>query len=125
MTFVARPKHVAPTGRRWHLLGDPAKLQQALQNCLDNAVKFTESGTITVRARVANETLNDVLLRFEVTDTGIGIAPEDVHRLFSLFEQGDNSNTRRYAGVGLGLVSTPLVGSTFWFTAAPTKAPAR
>ncbi len=122
---------VAPVAQP--LLGDPAKLQQALQNYLDNAVKFTESGTIKVRARVADETLDDVLLRFEVTDTGIGIAPEDVHRLFSLFEQGDNSNTRRYAGVGLGLVmtrklaqimggeagmvSTPLVGSTFWFTA--------
>ena len=122
---------VAPVAQP--LLGDPDKLQQALQNYLDNAVRFTESGAITVRAGVADETHDAILLRFEVTDTGIGIAPEDTHRLFGLFEQGDNASTRRYAGVGLGLVmtrklaqimggeagmvSTPLAGSTFWFTA--------
>ena len=122
---------VAPVAQP--LLGDPAKLQQALQNYLDNAVRFTESGSITVRSSVADETHDDVLLRFEVTDTGIGIAPEDTHRLFCLFEQADHSDTRRHTGVGLGLVmtrklaqimggeagmvSTPLAGSTFWFTA--------
>jgi len=122
---------VAPVAQP--LLGDPVKLQQALQNYVDNAVKFTESGTIILRVRVADETLDSVLLRFEVVDTGIGIAPQDAERLFSLFEQADNSVTRQYAGVGLGLVmtkklaqimggeagmvSTPLAGSSFWFTA--------
>ena len=120
------------------LLGDRVKLHQALHNLLDNAIKFTESGTVTVRVDTVDESGDSVLLRFEVTDTGIGIAPEDCQRLFSLFEQADNSTTRRFAGVGLGLVmtkklaqlmggeagmvSTPLVGSSFWFTAWLKKA---
>lgn len=120
------------------LLGDRVKLQQALHNLVDNAIKFTESGTVTVRAGTVDESGDSVLLRFEVSDTGIGIAPEDSQRLFCLFEQADNSTTRRHAGVGLGLVmtkklaqlmggevgmvSTPLVGSSFWFTAWLKKA---
>lgn len=120
------------------LLGDRVKLQHALQNLVDNAIKFTESGTVTVHADTLDESGDSVLLRFEVSDTGIGIAPQDSQRLFSLFEQADNSATRRHAGVGLGLVmtkklaqlmggeagmvSTPLVGSSFWFTVWLKKA---
>jgi signal transduction histidine kinase/ActR/RegA family two-component response regulator len=115
------------------LLGDPTRLQQALLNYATNAIKFTESGEIAVRTRVVEETADSALVRFEVQDSGIGI-PEDVlAKLFSPFEQGDNTTTRRYGGTGLGLAvtrkfseimggsagatSAPGAGSTFWFTA--------
>ncbi len=119
------------------LLGDGARLQQALLNYATNAVKFTETGTITLRAIVAADGGDSVLLRFEVQDTGIGVPPEAVARLFTAFEQADNSTTRRYGGTGLGLAITkrlaelmggeagvdtaPGVGSTFWFTAKLRK----
>ena len=115
------------------LRGDPTRLQQALLNYATNAVKFTHEGSITLRASASEEDENSVLLRFEVEDTGIGIAPEVSARLFTAFEQADNSTTRQYGGTGLGLaitrhfaelmggeagvVSAPGVGSTFWFTA--------
>jgi hypothetical protein len=115
------------------LLGDPTRIEQALLNYANNAIKFTKSGHITLRARLEENNSDSVLLRFEVADTGIGIAPEILPRLFSAFEQADNSMTRQYGGTGLGLaitrklaqlmggdagvVSTPGVGSTFWFTA--------
>jgi CheY-like chemotaxis protein len=114
------------------LLGDPTRLQQALLNYATNAVKFTETGTVTLRAILQEETAESVMLRFEVQDTGIGITPQAMSRLFSAFEQADNSMTRKYGGTGLGLAitrrlaelmggkvganSTPGVGSTFWFT---------
>jgi PAS domain S-box-containing protein len=116
-----------------NLVGDPTRLQQALLNYATNAVKFTEAGSVTLRALKQEETDESVLVRFEVTDTGIGIEPEAMSRLFSAFEQADNSMTRKYGGTGLGLAitlrlaelmggesganSTPGVGSTFWFTA--------
>ncbi len=116
-----------------NLLGDSARLQQALMNYASNAVKFTDSGSVTLRAGVARESSEGVLVRFEVEDTGIGIEPEVIPRLFSAFEQGDNSITRLYGGTGLGLavtkklallmggdagvVSSPGKGSIFWFTA--------
>ncbi len=112
--------------------GDVTRLSQALLNYLGNALKFTEHGSITLRARVVEETAADLLVRFEVTDTGIGIAAEHLPRLFHAFEQADSSTTRRFGGTGLGLAiarrlaqlmggdagveSTPGVGSTFWFT---------
>ncbi len=115
------------------LWGDAARLQQALLNLAANAVKFTPSGTVTLRLRAEQQAADTVLLRFEVQDTGIGIGADVVPRLFSVFEQGDNSNTRQFGGTGLGLaissrlahlmggeagVSSSLgVGSTFWFTA--------
>ncbi len=116
-----------------HLLGDPTRLQQALLNYAANAVKFTEADTITLRARVVEETAEEALLRFEVQDMGIGIAPDILPKLFTAFEQADNTTTRKYGGTGLGLAitrklarlmggdagvtSTPGSGSTFWFTA--------
>lgn len=119
------------------LLGDPTKLNQALLNYANNAVKFTETGTVTLRTQLAQESEDRALVRFEVQDTGIGIAPEKIPKLFSTFEQLDNSTTRKYGGTGLGLaitkklvqlmggdvgvVSTPGVGSTFWFTARLKK----
>jgi two-component system CheB/CheR fusion protein len=114
------------------LVGDPTRLGQALLNYLGNAVKFTEHGSITLRSRVIESTDQAVLMRFEVSDTGIGIAPEHQVRLFQLFTQADDSTTRRFGGTGLGLAitqklahmmggdvgveSTPGVGSSFWMT---------
>jgi two-component system, sensor histidine kinase and response regulator len=121
-----------------YLLGDPTRMQQALLNYATNAVKFTEHGTITLRARTVEETAENVLIRFEVQDAGIGIDPATLPRLFAAFEQADNTTTRQYGGTGLGLVitkriaqlmggdagadSTPGVGSTFWFTARLNRA---
>ena len=115
------------------LLGDPTRLQQALLNYAANAVKFTHQGEIELSARIEEEDGDRLLIRFSVRDTGIGIHPEDMSRLFSAFEQADNSLTRRYGGTGLGLAITrklaqmmggdagacsePGSGSTFWFTA--------
>jgi len=115
------------------LEGDTTRLQQCLLNYASNAIKFTEQGKVVIRAQLLEETPDEVMLRFEVQDTGIGIAPDIMPRLFSAFEQADNSTTRQYGGTGLGLAitrklarmmrgdagaeSTPGSGSTFWFTA--------
>lgn len=114
------------------LLGDGMHIQAALLNLVENAVKFTESGSVVIWARKLSEDDERVLVRLEVEDTGIGIAPEVMPRLFSLFEQADNSMTRRYGGTGSGLAlvkkmaqimggdagcsSAPGLGSIFWFT---------
>ncbi len=116
-----------------HLRGDAMRLQQALLNYATNALKFTEVGEVTLRARCVAESVDSALARFEVQDTGAGIAPAAIGRLFSSFEQADESLTRRNGGTGLGLVITrnlaqlmggeagvasePGRGSTFWFTA--------
>ena len=116
-----------------NLRGDPTRLQQALLNYAGNALKFAEQGCVTLRAKAETQTVESVTLRFEVEDTGIGIAPEIQARLFGAFEQADNSTTRKYGGTGLGLaitkklaelmggkagvLSTEGKGSTFWFTA--------
>ena len=116
------------------LRGDPMRLSQALLNLLSNAVKFTERGGVTVRVeRVERAGTAPLRLRFRVRDTGIGIAPDELGRLFEAFSQGDTSTTRRFGGTGLGLVITQRlaammgghvgvtsdagVGSEFWFTA--------
>ncbi len=120
-----------------NLVGDSMRLQQALLNYASNAVKFTERGTVTLRTLKQEETADSVMVRFEVIDTGIGITPEVLPRLFRSFEQADNSMTRKYGGTGLGLTITrrlaemmggtagaesiPGVGSTFWFTATLKK----
>ncbi|HEX2009473.1 MAG TPA: PAS domain-containing protein, partial [Roseateles sp.] len=86
--------------------GDPTRLSQALLNLLSNAVKFTERGSVCLRGALLGAADGRARLRFEVSDTGIGIAPEHLPRLFQTFEQGDSSTTRRYGGTGLGLAIT-------------------
>jgi CheY-like chemotaxis protein len=115
------------------LRGDPTRLRQALLNYASNAVKFTERGSIALRAVLLDERDDGLWLRFEVQDTGVGIAAEKLGGLFRAFEQADTSTTRQYGGTGLGLAitkhlallmggdagadSVPGRGSTFWFTA--------
>jgi PAS domain S-box-containing protein len=114
------------------LVGDPTRLSQVLINLLANAVKFTSAGWVRVRARLTGRQQSRLQVRFDVQDTGPGIAPEQQARLFEAFEQGDSSLTRRHGGTGLGLAltrrfaalmggeagvtSTVGAGSTFWFT---------
>jgi signal transduction histidine kinase/DNA-binding response OmpR family regulator/HPt (histidine-containing phosphotransfer) domain-containing protein len=115
------------------LKGDPLRLGQILINFCNNAVKFTESGEVVVKARVQQKDEDGQLVRFSVSDTGIGLTPEQMGRLFQAFEQADASTTRQHGGTGLGLaISKRLAqlmggdvgvdsesgkGSTFWFTA--------
>ena len=141
LTDRARTKGLALRIRcsvRPHTLqGDATHLQQALLNYAANAIKFTEQGTITLSASEEYENDDSVQVRFEVEDTGIGIAPEVLPRLFGAFEQADNTTTRKYGGTGLGLAITRRLaklmdgeagaesilgqGSTFWFTARLQK----
>ncbi|MEY8875705.1 MAG: PAS domain S-box protein [Leptothrix sp. (in: b-proteobacteria)] len=124
------------------LRGDPTRLRQALLNLAGNAVKFTRSGTISLRAQVLRDEADRVLVRFEVRDSGIGIAPDKLGELFQPFHQVDASMTRLYGGTGLGLAITSRlaglmggeagaqsiegVGSTFWFSAwLQRESPAR
>jgi CheY-like chemotaxis protein len=118
---------------KWPVRGDPLRLEQVLLNFVGNAIKFSDQGTIHVRARVERTVGADVLVRFEVEDRGIGIAADDLAQLFTPFHQADPSSTRVHGGTGLGLViskqlaelmggavgatSVPGQGSTFWFTA--------
>lgn len=119
------------------LVGDPLRLGQILVNYTNNALKFTEAGEISINIEFVEEADQDVLLRFSVRDTGIGLTDEQKARLFQAFEQADASVTRRVGGTGLGLAiskrladmmngsvgveSVPGEGSTFWFTARLTK----
>jgi PAS domain S-box-containing protein len=85
------------------LVGDPLRLEQVLTNLVGNAIKFTDHGGIQVRVDVAGRQDDRVLLRFSVRDSGIGITPDQMGRLFTPFTQADSSITRRYGGTGLGL----------------------
>ncbi|KQP38891.1 response regulator [Pseudorhodoferax sp. Leaf274] len=116
------------------LVGDPLRLGQILINYANNAVKFTERGEVKIAVRIDSAFDDGVVLRFSVSDTGIGLSPEQIARLFNSFEQADTSTTRRFGGTGLGLaISKRLAelmggtvgvssevgkGSTFWFTAS-------
>jgi PAS domain S-box-containing protein len=120
-----------------NLRGDPTRLQQAILNFAGNALKFTEHGYITLRATKVEESTESVLLRIAVEDSGIGIEPDALPKLFGAFEQADTSMTRTYGGTGLGLAITKKIaqvmggtagvtsaqgtGSTFWFTVSLRK----
>ncbi len=122
------------------LVGDPGRLRQILLNLVGNALKFTERGEIAIDVSVEAETAGDVVIRFAVRDTGIGIAPEKQGLLFNSFTQADSTTTRKYGGTGLGLaISKALAelmggevgmasngtdGSVFWFTSRFGKQPA-
>ena len=120
------------------LHGDPGRLRQALLNYLNNAIKFTASGAIRLDGELLGQHGESLTVRFTVCDTGIGIAPAQLERLFQRFEQADVSSTRSFEGAGLGLAitrrlaqlmqgeaggtSTPGKGSCFWFTATLERA---
>ena len=127
--------HILPTAELpGRLRGDPTRLSQALLNYVGNAVKFTRHGSVMLSCKVEAQTDEQVMLRFEVSDTGIGVDPLAIDRLFSAFEQADNSITRNYGGSGLGLAITRRLaelmggkagvtsvqnkGSVFWFSAS-------
>ena len=119
------------------LLGDETRLRQALLNFAGNAVKFTEAGSITLRARVQDDGTDSALVRLEVEDTGPGIADTQIPQLFEPFVQADSTTTRKYGGSGLGLAITKRLaqamggevgltsalgkGSTFWMTVRLSK----
>ena len=114
------------------VLGDATRLRQVLLNFVGNAVKFTEHGSITLSGSLLGSEGGEMICRFTVSDTGIGISADDCKRLFSAFEQLDGSTTRRFGGTGLGLAiarhlaqlmggdvgveSSPGAGSSFWIT---------
>ena len=107
------------------LLGDPNRLRQVLNNLVANAIKFTEHGEVTVRVTRADDTARDVLVRFEIADTGIGIDLAAQDRLFEPFVQAEGSTHRRFGGTGLGLVIaaklTEQMGGEIGFESAPGK----
>jgi len=123
---------IDPDGVPHWLRGDPTRVRQALLNYAGNAVKFTQSGSVVIRAILLGEDSDALQVRFEVQDTGPGISAQRLPKLFTAFEQADASTTRQYGGTGLGLAitkrlahlmggdagaeSTPCRGSTFWFT---------
>ncbi|MCR4300412.1 MAG: ATP-binding protein, partial [Sulfuricaulis sp.] len=121
--------HITPE-TPYLLRGDPLHMRQVLINLVGNAIKFTDRGDIDIRVRLLSEDLTSATIRFEVTDTGIGIPLEAQAHIFERFKQADESTTRRYGGSGLGttiakqlvelmggqigLQSTPGAGTTFW-----------
>ncbi len=126
LEMVLVTPEILPTGFN----GDLGRISQVLLNLIGNAIKFTEHGGIVVQLNCSPLAEGRQTLRFEITDTGIGIPPEVLPTLFQPFNQGDGSTTRRFGGTGLGLAisrrlielmggrigctSTPQVGSTFW-----------
>ncbi len=120
------------------LMGDVGHIARALSNLVGNAIKFTWAGSVSVSIECVEDAETRAKLRFEVSDTGIGIESEDMERVFHNFEQADGSMTRQYGGVGLGLpisrglvnlmggtlrvASSPEQGSRFWFEISLDKA---
>jgi len=121
------------------LVGDPGRIRQILINLAGNSIKFTSRGEVVINVSLEKEDNGQAMLRFEIRDTGTGISPEKIDRLFEPFTQADASTTRRFGGTGLGLtISKQLVammggaigarsaegeGSTFWFTINLEKQP--
>ncbi len=107
------------------VMGDPLRLRQVLINLISNAVKFTDSGEVLVRLDPAGEQDNKVLLKFTVSDTGIGMTETAMKRIFQAFTQADGSTTRKYGGSGLGLAISKslveLMGGQIGVTTAPGK----
>jgi signal transduction histidine kinase/CheY-like chemotaxis protein len=98
--FYAEPS----IGRK--LLGDPTRLRQIIVNLLSNAIKFTNIGTVKLSSAIAGSTENTITVNFEVRDSGIGMTPEQMERIFEPFVQADSTTTRKYGGTGLGLSIT-------------------
>jgi CheY-like chemotaxis protein len=115
-----------------NLIGDSTRICQILLNLVGNAIKFTETGGVTIDLTLIEQNDNDVKIRFAITDTGIGIASEKINTIFESFKQAEADTSRKYGGTGLGLAitkrlielhdakinvdSVPAQGSTFWFT---------
>ena len=119
--------------------GDPTRIGQVLANLISNAVKFTQQGNVSISAIIESQDLSSAVVRFEISDTGIGLSNDEIKRIFTPFSQADASTTRKFGGTGLGLSickhlielmggkigvrSEVAVGSVFWFTVPLLKRP--